>query len=170
MIAEIVSQNFGWTSETDLHALHIVERYAIAAMAVGAAPVPMASTAVIANNTFLCTHVAACYGVAPDLGDIVKRFASVQTLNSVGRMAFVEGTRALSWGAASPWAAVGVSALGASLAGAQTLAFGLLEVALRRSPSAVVSSSQIAEFVKFAQQLIERVIAARRTSPPLALA
>ena len=107
----------------------LVRRYTGIATATGAAPVPGASWAVIAENTAMVNNVASAMGVPVSVGTIVSSFGLVGTVNFFGKNLFIEGARLLGWGA-GPLGIAPVMALGASTAGAQTWILGQLTIAI----------------------------------------
>ncbi len=115
-------------------ATEIVAYYTLTAAATGAVPVPAASFAVVAENAIMLAHVADALGVDEiSVKTVAASMGLATSLNFIGRTVFIEGAKLLSWGTGSPWAAVALSALGASTAGVQTYIIGRLAIEIGKN-------------------------------------
>ena len=132
-------------------AKEVVAYYTLAAAATGAVPVPAASAAIVAQNGVMIAHVASAVGVEISVANIIESMGLAATLNVVGRNLFIEGAKLLSWGTASVWAAVALSALGATTAGVQTYIIGRIAIEIGKNggkPLAVSYTSKIIDDCK----------------------
>ena len=127
-----------------------VRGFTIAAMAIGAAPVPAASAVIVAENTAMVAVIASHYGVQLSFSRVVSALGVMGGLNVLGRTLFVEVARVLCWGA-GPLGIVPVRALGASTAGIQTWVLGHLAIALCRNDGAELQAAQVAGVVSDAK-------------------
>lgn len=137
-------------------AKEVVAYYTLAAAATGAVPVPAASAAIIAQNGIMIAHVASAIGVEITVANIIESMGFAATLNIVGRNLFIEGAKLLSWGTASVWAAVGLSALGATTAGVQTYIIGRIAIEIGKNdgkPLAVTYTGKIIDESKATYEL-----------------
>ncbi len=115
-------------------ATEVVARYTLMAAGTGTAPVPSASVAVVAENGIMIAHVADVLSVESiTVGMVVRSMGIAASLNLLGRTVFIEGAKLLSWGTGSFWAAVGLSALGATTAGIQTYIIGSLAIEIGKN-------------------------------------
>lgn len=130
----------------------ILKKYVIAAGATGAVPVPAVSAALVAENALMVTHIAAVYHRKVDLGMVAKSMGILGAANMFGRSVFIEGARALSWGAAFTGAPLFVSALGASTAALQTYLIGLIAIALAKYDGQQLPRSVVKEIVRNGKQ------------------
>ncbi len=132
-------------------AKEVVAYYTLAATATGAVPVPAASAAIVAQNGVMIAHVASAVGVEITVANIIESMGLAATLNVVGRNLFIEGAKLLSWGTASVWAAVALSAIGATTAGVQTYIIGRIAIEIGKNggkPLAVSYTSKIIDDCK----------------------
>ena len=137
-------------------AKEVVAYYTLAAAATGAVPVPAASAAIIAQNGIMIAHAASAIGVEITVANIIESMGFAATLNIVGRNLFIEGAKLLSWGTASVWAAVGLSALGATTAGVQTYIIGRIAIEIGKNdgkPLAVTYTGKIIDESKATYEL-----------------
>jgi len=115
-------------------ATEIVAHYTLIASATGAVPVPAASLAVVAENGIMLALVADAMEVMPiTVGTVLSSMGFAGPLNLIGRAVFIEGAKLLSWGTGSFWAAIGLSALGASTAGVQTYIVGRVAIEIGKN-------------------------------------
>ena len=115
-------------------ATEIVAYYTLAASATGAVPVPASSVAVVVEDGIMLAHIADALGVETiTIKSVMASIGFAGSLNIVGKALFIEGAKLLSWGTGSVWAAVGLSALGASTAGVQTYIIGKLAIAIGKN-------------------------------------
>lgn len=124
----------------------LVRGFTVAAMAIGALPVPAASAAIVAENAAMVAAVGAEYGVKVSFASVMGALGVVGTLNVFGRTLFMEGARLLAWGT-GPFGLVPVCVLGASTAGLQTWVIGQLAIALCRSGGAELEAGQVKSVV-----------------------
>jgi hypothetical protein len=125
----------------------IVAWYTLAATATGAIPVPAASTAIVAQNGAMISHVASAMGIPISIGTVVESIGTMGVANMVGRQLFLEGAKLLSWGTGSVWALVGLAALGAGTAGLQTYIIGRLAIEIAKNRGASLSVLKSAEVI-----------------------
>jgi len=132
-------------------ARRIVGWYTLAAAVKGAIPVPATSLAIAANNGFMIAHVAATMGQPVTWQTVVSSLGVGGTLNVAGRSIFIEAAKALAWGTGSAWAAVALSAVGATTAGVQTYIVGLLAIAIAKNGGEPISEAEAATVVEEAK-------------------
>jgi len=121
--------------------------YTLAATAIGAIPVPAASTAIVAENGAMISHVASVMGVPISLETVLDSIGIMGTANIVGRQLFIEGAKLLSWGSGSVWALPALSALGAGTAGLQTYINGRLTIEIAKNKGRCLSVLKSAKII-----------------------
>ena len=128
------------TTESDLRrAEAIVGKYTLAAAATGAIPVPAASVAIVAETAAMLGHLSSVLGAQITWATIFESLGFAATLNVVGRQLFLEGAKAVGWGAAGPLAAAALSGLGAATAGVQTYILGLIAIEIGKNDGRAIT-------------------------------
>jgi uncharacterized protein (DUF697 family) len=114
-------------------ATKFVAYYTGLAAGTGAVPVPASSAAIVAQNGAMLAHISSALGTPIDISVVIKSIGFMGGVNMIGRNFFIEGAKLLSWGTGSFWAAVALSALGASTAGIQTYIIGLIAIEIGKN-------------------------------------
>lgn len=140
-------------------AKEVVAYYTLAATATGAIPVPAASVAIAAQNGVMIAHVASAVGVEITVANIIESMGLAATLNVVGRNLFIEGAKLLSWGTASIWAAVALSALGATTAGVQTYIIGRIAIEIGKNGGKPLAASYTSKIIDDCKETYDSFVA-----------
>ncbi|KUM53477.1 hypothetical protein [Rheinheimera sp. EpRS3] len=130
----------------------IIGWYTVAATAKGAVPVPATSLAIIANNGFMIAHVSSQLGIITTWDSVLTSLGVAGTLNVAGRAIFIEAAKALSWGTGNAWAAIALSAVGASTAGLQTYIIGLLTIQISKNGGKPITQKEASEVIDGAKK------------------
>lgn len=126
----------------------IVAYYTLAAVATGAIPVPAASAAIIAENSAMLSHIASTLGIEISISTLIESMGFAASINVIGKNFFMEGAKLLSLGTANIWAAVALSALGASTAGIQTYMLGRIAIEIGKNSGKPLPTSYTATLIE----------------------
>ena len=149
--------------DTPDKALEIVAYYTLAASATGAVPVPATSAAVAAENGLMLAHIASAMGAPLDISTIAGSIGIAGSLNVLGRTIFIEGAKLLSWGTGSIWAALALSALGATTAGMQTYLIGRIAIEICKNHGQKLESAKAQQIIDDAKASYDDFVAYWKT-------
>lgn len=136
----------------------VVIVYTVAASLTGAIPVPASSTAIIAENGIMISHVSSVMGEDISISDVIASIGIAGSLNIVGRQIFIEAAKLLSWGTGNWWAAPLLVGVGASTAGIQTYIIGRISIEIAKKSGNQLSSSEAQNVVKEAKGIYNKNI------------
>ena len=144
--------------ELENEAKNIVGWYTLAAIVKGAIPVPATSLAIVANNGFMIAHVSSAIGAIVTWESVITSLGVAGALNIAGKAIFIEAAKGLSWGTGSIWAAVFLSAAGASTAGLQTFIIGLLAIRIAKNGGKPVSPEDARDIMDIAKKTYDQFV------------
>lgn len=127
----------------------ITARFAVAAAATGAVPVPAVSAAIVAENAALLIAISGVWDKRITTSDVIRALGLMGSVNLIGRALFIELARAMGW-AAGPLGMTGVSILGATTASVQTWVVGEVGMVLARH-GGEVNASAVSEAIRAAK-------------------
>lgn len=130
------------------NAQDILIGYTVGAAITGAVVVPASSTAIVAENGIMISHIASVLEEDITLQKVISSISVAGILNIVGRQIFIEIAKLLSWGTGSWWALPMLVCAGATTAGIQTYIIGRIAIEIGKNSGKNLDPDKARETIK----------------------